>query len=186
MYLLGGAFAVSLNGEIKLFFDNCLSNRLPGVIISAYGEDCVTLEVKHLRDLFHQEDADRDFLPVLEQDKNWIVITADRGKDPKKEKLPVLCNQLGLSHIALTPSFHQAGYLVHKHGFLALFPQLLCIRHLPRGTRVSMGFKTYHQRAWPCLSIGGKDFDAWCISNGIAMPDGKGNQIRPQPPGPSP
>lgn len=160
-----------MNDQIKLFFDNCLSDRLPGVITSAYGEDFGNIQVKHLRDYYRDDPGDENWLPVLEQDKDWLVITADRGKDPKKERLPVICSQLGLSHISMTPTFHQAGYLTHKHAVLALFPQIICARHLPKGTRVTLGFRPYHQRNWPALLIGGHDFDAWCNKNSIELPN---------------
>jgi PIN domain-containing protein len=160
-----------LNQQIKLFFDACLSKKLPRLILSVFGEDYENLQVKHLTDYFQQNDDDGDWLPLLEQDKDWIVITADRGKDPKKEQLPVLCSQLGISHIAMTPSFHQSGYLTHKHAVLSLFPQIICMGHLPKGTKVTMGFKPYHQRQWPTLLIGGFDFDSWCNKNGIILPN---------------
>jgi hypothetical protein len=83
-----------LNHQVKLFFDACLSKKLPRVIQSVYGEDFTGIQIKHLTDYFQQDDDDGDWLPLLEQDKDWIVITADRGKDPKKAKLPVLCSQL--------------------------------------------------------------------------------------------
>ena len=168
---MGGAGDFQLNGEIKLFFDVCLSKKLPRIITAVYGEDFSGLQVKHLTDYFQQDDDDGDWLPVLERDKDWIVITADRGRDNKKEKLPVLCSQLGISHISMTPNFHNAGFLTHKHAVLSLFPQILCVRNLPKPTKVSLGFRPYHKRNWPALSIAGFDFDSWCNRNSIALPN---------------
>jgi hypothetical protein len=160
-----------LHPEIKLFFDQCLSTRLPRIVLQTYAENFDgQLAATHLSDCFKRDEDDANWVPKLADQSNWIIITADRGKDSKKEKLPVLCSRLGISHIAMTPSFHQAGYLVHKHGILALFPQIVCVPHLPKGTRVTMGFKPHHQRNWPALLIGGFDFDAWCIKNKISLP----------------
>lgn len=160
-----------MNQPAKLFFDACLSKKLPRLVLSVFGEDCENLQIKHLSDFFQQPDDDCDWLPLLEQDKEWVVITADRGKDRKKEQLPVLCSRLGISHISMTPAFHRAGYLAHKHAMLSLFPQIVCVQRLPKGTRVSLGFRAYHTRNWPALSIDGFPFDSWCIKNNISFPD---------------
>jgi hypothetical protein len=159
-----------LNHHIKLFFDACLSKKLPRLILSVYGEDYENLQVKHLTDYFQQDDDDGDWLPILEQDKDWIVITADRGKDPKKEKLPVLCSKLGITHIAFTSHFHQAGYVAHKHALLSLFPQIICAGLLPKGTGITLGFRQHHQRNWPCLFIEGHPFDSWCNRKAVQLP----------------
>jgi len=72
---------------LKLFFDECCSKRLPGKIIELYKEDYPDIQIKHLTELVEKGTDDPDWLLILEQDKDWIVITTDRGKDPKKPKL---------------------------------------------------------------------------------------------------
>jgi len=159
-----------LNHPVKLFFDNCLSKKLPKVLQSVYGEDQPELQVKHLTDFFLADDQDEDWLPLLEEDRGWIVVTADRGKDPKKEKLPVLCTQLQITHVSMTSAVHAAGYVAHRHAFLSLFPQFCCLGYLPKGTRVVLGFRTFHQRNWPCLLVSGEALDSWCRKNQINLP----------------
>jgi len=128
------------------------------------------LALKHLTDYLQRSDDDAEWLPLLEEDKDWIVITADRGKDSKKEKLPKLCSQLKITHVSMTYGFHIAGYAAHRHALLSLFPQFVCLGLLPKGTRVSLGFRPYHQRNWPYLLVGKHPLDAWCLANAIQLP----------------
>ena len=154
---------------IKLFFDVCLSKKLPKVIQSVYGEDHPDLILKHLTEYFQASDDDGDWLPLLKEG-GWIVITADRGRESKKTQLPLLCSHLQITHVSMTPAFHRSGYAIHRHALLSLFPQLTCLDLLPVGTRVSLGFKPYHRRNWPSLQIDGHALDAWCLRKGIQLP----------------
>lgn len=160
-----------MSHPVKLFFDNCLSKKLPKVIHAVYSEDSPDLQVKHLTDYFMADDDDGEWLPLLEADKGWIVITADRGKDPKKEKLPILCSQMKITHVSMTPALHNAGFAAHRHAILSLFPQFVCLGMLPKGTRVSLAHRPFHRRNWPCLLIDNHPLDAWCFRNDVKLPD---------------
>jgi hypothetical protein len=153
---------------MTLFFDQCLSARLPAIVKQTYAEDCQGgIRAVHLSDWFKRDEDDSVWIPMLTGEPGWIVITADRGGDPKKEKLPLLCSRHHITHISMTPNFHKAGYLVHKHGILMLFHQICGCLKLPNGTRVSLGFGQWHRRDWPRLSIEGKPFDRWCYEKNI-------------------
>jgi hypothetical protein len=167
---LGGPFRRRLNPAIKLFFDNTLSKRLPKVVHAVYSDEYPDLSLKHLTDYFSADDQDEDWLPLLEAEKDWIVITSDRGTDPKKEKLPILCTKLQITHVSITNAMHRAGYSTHKHALLSLFHQFACLSLLPRGTRVVLGFRAYHKRNWPYLLVNGHPLDSWCIENNISLP----------------
>jgi hypothetical protein len=157
-----------LHPEIKLFFDQCLSARLPKLVVATYADDCLGgLKAVHLSEWFKRDDDDTVWIPMLARERGWIVITADRGHDPKKEKLPVLCSKYEITHISMTTNFHQAGYLVHKHAVLMLFPQICACLKVPNGTRISLGFGQWHRRDWPRLAIEGKPFDMWCYEKNI-------------------
>jgi len=122
---------------IKLVFDECCSPRLPLKIKEVYSEDFPGIETKHLTDIFKAGDDDSRWLPLLEQQKDWIVITADRGKDSKRPKLPIICERLKITHISLTPVLVHAGYSAHKQALLSSWPDISKIQLLPKGTKVS-------------------------------------------------
>lgn len=160
-----------MNQSLKLFFDECCSKRLACKIVEIYSECYPSLQTKHLTDFFRPGSDDPDWVAVLERDKGWVVLTADRGKDPKKQKLPVVCAKLKVTHISLTPAVCHAGYKEHKQALLSLWPQITQTPLLPRGTRVSLGWKTIDKGTVrvPWLSIQNKAFGIWCREQGVQI-----------------
>ena len=125
---------------IKLFFDECCSPRLPRKIIEVYEEDYPGITTKHLTDIFKAGTGDPDWIPILEKDKDWIVITADRGRDSKKPKLPLICATLGITYLSMTPAMQEAGYSAHKQALLTVWPNIVKARFIPKGTKISFGY----------------------------------------------
>lgn len=159
--------------SLKLFFDECCSKRLAKRISDACSTDNLNIHAKHLSE-FGCGKADEDWLPLLEKQGGWIVITADRGKNPKKQKLPRICSSLGITHISLTPALIKAGYQAHEDALISVFPEIIHIHLLPRGTKVSLGFKWIkkHTERIAVLSIQQTLLAAWCTKNGVAWPTG--------------
>jgi hypothetical protein len=116
---------------------------------------------------------DAEWISKLEQELGWVVITADRGKDPKSPKLPILCVQFKITHVLITPSLMQAGYSVQKQALLTVWQQIVRLPQVPKGTRAELGYRMFNQgftkAAW--LSIGGKHLDIWCHEHGIEAPN---------------
>jgi len=133
---LGAGAAPSSN--IK---DECCSKRLARRISDTCSTDNLSVQTKHLSDFCGVGKADEDWLPLLERKGGWIVITADRGKDPKKQKLRRICGSLGITHISLTPALIREGYQAHEKAMLSVFPEIIHLHLLPKGTKVSLGFK---------------------------------------------
>jgi PIN like domain len=159
--------------SLKLFFDECCSKRLAKVIRDTCSPDNLNVQTKHLCE-FGLGKADEDWLPLLEKQGGWIVITADRGKDPKKQKLPRICSSLGITHISLTPALIKAGYQAHENALLSVFSEISHIHLLPKGTKVSLGFKWIrkHTEKIAILSIQQDPLAVWCAKRGIEWPTG--------------
>jgi hypothetical protein len=154
---------------LKLFFDECCSKRLPGKIIEVYKEDYDHIQTKHLTQMMQAGTDDAVWLELLHKEKDWIVITTDRGKDPKKPKLPIICTKLGITHVSITPSLIEEGYTAQKQALLTVWPSLLRLPSILRGTRVSLGYRMYNKglTKGPYLSVDTVQFDVWCKENGI-------------------
>ena len=149
---------------IKLFFDECCSKKLPGKIREVYQEDYPEIQTKHLTEFFLAGTDDLDWLSILEQDKEWIVITSDRGKDPKKPKLPLICPKIGITHISMTPALVADGYPAHKQALLSLWPEIMRIPLVPKGTRIGLGYRMVNKGLTqiPALYVGQDSFAFWC------------------------
>lgn len=158
---------------LQLFFDECCSKRLPRKLLEVYLEDYPNIKTQHLTDFVKAGTGDSDWLALLEQEKHWIVVTTDRGKDAKKPKLPVLCSRLGITFISMTPALMNDGYKAHKQALLTVWPQLIRVPLLPKGTRVSLGYHMYNKGLTkaPYLSIDHQAFDIWCHEHGVAGPE---------------
>lgn len=158
---------------LKLFFDECCSPRLPRKLVEIYIEDYPGIQTQHLTDLFKGGTDDADWLKTLEQDKDWVVITADRGRDSKRPKLPIVCSALGITHISMTPALQEAGYSEHKQAMLCVWPQIVKVPFIPKGTKVSLGYHMVNKGATKIhsLSVSQKAFDLWCREKSIVFPD---------------
>lgn len=156
--------------SLKLFFDECCSTKLAKKIPEIYLEDHPDLKTRHLTECIKSGTSDEDWLQEIQREGDWIVITADRGKDPKKEKLPIICEKLGIRHISFTPSLLHDGYSAQKQALLCVWPQLVKIPRLPPGTKLALGY-AIHRRGLTQLTIGRIQFHKWCVKNGINLED---------------
>lgn len=165
---------------VRLFFDECCSKRLARKISEIYKEDYPDLETRHLTDFWQHSTPDGEWIPMLEREKGWIVLTADRGKDPKKEKLPLICKTFAVTHISMTPKLVHAGYREHKQALLCMWPQIVNAQRLPPGTKITLGYRRYVLTDWPCMTIQGQLFEHWCKENAIPLMDASpGQQATP-------
>ena len=112
-----------MNKNYRFFFDQCLSKKLAHKVVEVFREDYPDVITLHLSERFAQNEPDEKWIPELSNDPEWVVITADKGLDPKREKLPMLCREFNISHVSMTQAVHHAGYSVHKHALLSLWPQ---------------------------------------------------------------
>jgi hypothetical protein len=131
------------------------------------------LATKHISEFCGTGKDDEDWIPLLEREKDWIVLTCDRGRDAKKAKLPLICARLGITHISMTPTLVHAGYKAHKQALLCMWPEILKTQHLPKGTKVSLGYRMINRglSMVPWLSIETKAFAIWCHEKGIQIPN---------------
>jgi hypothetical protein len=101
---------------MQLYFDECCSRRLPGDLKTFFAADYPDLTTAHVLDYYQPGALDSAWLEPLKTDKKWIVITQDLGRDPKKEKLPIICKQLGITHVGFAPIIIRETLI--KDGFL--------------------------------------------------------------------
>lgn len=160
-----------MNPSFKLFFDECCSKRLARRIVEIYSECYPEIQTKHLFDFWAPGADDPDWIAFLQKEKDWIVITADRGKDPKKQKLPLICAKLKVTHISLTPALCHAGYKEHKQALLSLWPQIMKSPLAPKGTKISLGYRMVDKGTArvPWLSVANQSFAIWCRDQGIQL-----------------
>jgi hypothetical protein len=160
-----------VNPPFKLFFDECCPKRLARKIVEIYVECYPDLQTKHVTELFKAGDDEADFLPLLAEEKNWIVLTADRGKDPKKAKMPVVCGRLGITHISITSALLKDGYKAQKQALLCVWPEIMLLNRLPPGTKVSLGYRMVNRglSKIPCLTVAAKPLAIWCQENQIQI-----------------
>jgi len=158
-----------VNQPFKLFFDECCSKKLARKIKDIYDECYPKLETKHLSEFCSTGTDDQDWLARLEKD--WIVLTADRGRDSRKQKLPTICGRLGITHISMTPVLLNAGYRAQKQALLSCWPEILKTPQLPKGTRVSFGYRAINRglSLIPWLSIEQQAFVIWCKEKGVKI-----------------
>lgn len=97
----------------KLFLDECIS---PAIIESYFKPHLdlleLTAEVKHFKEKFGRGSRykDRDFVPILAREPDWIIISSDRAKQCKKvDSLVELCRLCAVSLVCVTTPIMERG-----------------------------------------------------------------------------
>jgi hypothetical protein len=125
---------------VKLYFDECCSRKLAKEIKDRFLGDHSDLETTHVLDFYDRATAESTWLQPLNEDRAWIAITNDHGRNSKKEKFHTVCKTLGITYVVLTPALISAGYKEHYNALCAVWDDLLKLHTLPPGSRVSLGF----------------------------------------------
>jgi len=123
---------------MQLYFDECCSRRLSREIKEFFASDYPDLETCHVLDEYGRGTKDSEWLKPLQENDKWIVITHDHGRDPKKEKLPVVCRALGVTYVLISSSIISAGYTEQKTALVSVWQELLELYRLPNGTQVKL------------------------------------------------
>jgi hypothetical protein len=125
-------------------------------------EDYPNLLIDHLAEHYERGEGDDVWLAKLQAEPDWIVITKDHGRDPKKPKLPEICKTLGRTHIIISETIQNNADI--KHALTTVLPLLFLCPELPKGTQVRLNLQTLHKTNLkiPILSIEGKRLDIWC------------------------
>jgi PIN like domain len=98
---------------VKLYFDECCSRKLAKEVNALHAVDYPDLETCHVLDFYDRATAESTWLQPLHDDRAWIAITNDHGRNPKKEKFHAVCKALGITYVVLTPALISAGYAEH-------------------------------------------------------------------------
>ena len=125
--------------ELKLLFDECCSRRLPVELRQFYAVDYPGIELRHLMQDWAAGTADYDWLAPLREDRSWIVITKDAGKNSSLEKLPIICREWGITHVTFTAGIIGAGFTEQKNARVGVWKQLFYLDRLAPGTQVKLG-----------------------------------------------
>lgn len=150
---------------LKLFLDECLSSDIVQSLRGFLCSDYPNLEIDHLADYFSRGEGDDVWIPKLQRDHDWIVVTKDDGRDPKKPKLPDICRALGITHVVISESIVTNTEL--KHALVTVMPQLLQCTRVPKGTQVRLNVHTLKSSGMPVpnLTIAHERVDLWCVKN---------------------
>lgn len=99
------------------------------------------VEIGHTIALFGRGAKDLDWIPKV-VDNSWIVISEDRGVNSAAgDKLPVICAQLGVTHVLVLPSILRNGGQFEKmRAIMAIWPELILLPTLAAGTRLKLRY----------------------------------------------
>jgi hypothetical protein len=129
---------------LKLFFDECVSSpRLIRALQQFYTDvdgNCEA-EFVRLQERFVSGEGDEAWLNQLSGEGGWIVITKDRGKSGGP-KLPSICPQLKITHVAMIGLLEQANVEAWKQAFVDVWQTLKLAPLLPPGTKIKFRYVT--------------------------------------------
>jgi len=125
--------------SVQLYFDECCSKRFKTDLLTFFAADFPNLKVLHVLDSYDPGTGDSTWLKPLQENPNIIVVTADVGRNPSKEKLPLLCQKLRVTHI-VSAALINAGYTKQKTAIVSVWTQIVeQVPRLPGGTKIKLG-----------------------------------------------
>ncbi len=96
--------------DVRILFDECIPWPILERIAEFIGpKELENITLKHLFDFAPAGTFDEVWIPRL-KDEEWLVISADGGRQPNRrrgKKLPHLCAEYGITLIVLSPAVHQ-------------------------------------------------------------------------------
>jgi hypothetical protein len=140
---------------LRLYFDECCSRPMLRELRQFFAADYPDLVTAHVLDSYEQGTWDSRWLKPLQDEQTWIVVTRDWASRRAKEKLPVICRELGITFITLSPIIIDGGYTVQKCAIVATWKQILKVPELPKGTHVRLGMSARGESFELCLKEDG-------------------------------
>jgi hypothetical protein len=122
--------------KLKLMFDECVGKPVMDSLPGLLGFSKHEFELAHVLDKQQQGIWDENWIPSLAAD-GWIVVTGDRGKRggrKKGEKLPIVCQQHGVTHIMIGPSLHDQPSFAKAQAIISLWDQIALLPDAPPGS----------------------------------------------------
>jgi hypothetical protein len=130
---------------IRFLFDECVIGRrtVERELTDSLALFGAAAELAHLFDKFPPGTADSVWIPQIASEGGWIVITSDRGKTSRKsEKLPLICRELGVTHVVLSAGLHKRSTHYRVLAISSCWPQLIAAADAPGGTRFTVSIHT--------------------------------------------
>ena len=128
-----------MSKALKLFFDENLSLLLAKELLEFYKSDYPQLEVRHLTEFTRKGAPDPNWIGLLRNEPDWIVVSADRGVNSKpEEKLPLICKKYGLSCILLSGKLSLKTKAEHKQAIVGVWHQIVAFSDLPKGSEARL------------------------------------------------
>jgi hypothetical protein len=124
----------------KFLFDECVSRSLMNRLATFLAETECSCEFAYLMDRFPAGSKDEDWLPRIAAE-DWVVITADRGKQTKggaDKRLPAICMRLEITHVIIGAGLHQLPINPKLRAFVGIWDSILRAVESPRGSRISI------------------------------------------------
>jgi hypothetical protein len=143
---------------VRFLFDECYSPGLRDELREFFANDFPNFEYRHVLDSYAASTDDRTWLQPLRDEKHWIVITKDAGRDASTERLPRVCQELNITHVGLTPTLIHAGYTAQKLALTSVWGQMPLLLQLPAGTKLRLGCDDFRGVRSYKLRVGQKPF----------------------------
>jgi len=148
-----------ISSVVRFLFDECYSTGLRDELKLFYALDYPLFEYHHVIDDYSPATDDRTWLEPLKDEKDWIVITKDAGRDASSERLPSICRELKITHVGMTPTLIDAGYTSQKLALTSVWPQMPLLLQLPLGTKLRLGCDDFRGVRSYKMRVGQKPFN---------------------------
>lgn len=108
--------------------------------------DGLGITIALMTDKYRSGIADEQWIPGIASEKDWVIITQDKGKKPKEKgltarnnnKLPRLCLEYCVTHILVAQSIARMQVLDKCNAIGFAWSKILLVGNYPQGSRFSL------------------------------------------------
>ncbi|HEX8916284.1 MAG TPA: hypothetical protein VF796_28295 [Humisphaera sp.] len=132
-----------MTGTVKLIFDECLSQLMMADLRKFLERSGCELTLQAVVDYQRAGVLDRDWVPRVAAEGQWIVISTDKGRsgnEPFEERLPFLCRLHRVTHVLLSPKVHKLKGFAKGQAIVDVWPEFATVRDATPGTRFVIQF----------------------------------------------
>ena len=118
---------------VKLLFDENIGKPLTDAIAGLLRFYDPKPEILHILDLMKTCGVrDETWVPVI-ANQNWMVITADRGRQGSGRPLPWICKDFKVTHILFSGTLHNQRQFERARAIITLWPEIVQAYKGPKG-----------------------------------------------------
>ena len=127
-----------MNAPFKLLFDENFGKPIGSVVAKLLSFHPNPPEIGFVIDRFGSGAKDHLWIPQVAKE-GWVILSTDRAKQCGGQKLPLICQEHGVTHILLSRAIHGMKQFYKACVVIHVWDSICQVRSAPIGSRFNLG-----------------------------------------------